>query len=297
MPEYAPRAAAPPSQALLWTPAGTVDGQERSRSAALDGLYSARAANWSDGYERRVRAPRLSVVIPALNEARNLPLVLRVIPAWVHEVIVVDGASTDGTAEAAQRALPGVQVIRQGGRGKGDALIAGFGASTGDAIVALDADGSTDPAELIHFMRGLASPGVDFVKGSRRLPGAGSEDLTRFRSAGNVALTRTVNALFGTSYSDLCYGYFGFWRRHLETLDLSCTGFEVETLIALRAAQAQLSVAEIASVERPRVHGQSNLRPIRDGTRVLSTILQERFRPPSPVRVDQRQSAGPPAGS
>src|SRR5437016_906498 len=85
----------------------------------------------------------VSVVIPALNEAENLKLVLPRIPSWVDEVILVDGRSTDATVAVAHRAWPGIKVIHQEGRGKGNALREGFAAATGEMIVMLDADGST----------------------------------------------------------------------------------------------------------------------------------------------------------
>jgi hypothetical protein len=86
-----------------------------------------------------------------------------------------------------------------------------------------------------------------------------------------------VNVLFGTRYSDLCYGYNAFWSDVRPTINVDCTGFEVETLINVRVAKAGLNVAEVPSIERERIHGVSNLRPIRDGLRVLRTILSERF--------------------
>ena len=107
--------------------------------------------------------------------------------------------------------------------------------------------------------------------------GGGSEDLTFVRRAGNRFLTGTVNTLYGVSYTDLCYGYMAFWRRCLPDLNVDCSGFEVETLLTVRAAQADLEIAEVPSVERDRIYGESNLRPIRDGMRVMRTILSERF--------------------
>src|SRR3954468_12479914 len=98
------------------------------------------------------RGPTVSVVIPTIDEARNLPFVLPRIPHWVHEVILVDGESTDGTVEIARALRPDIAIIHQPRRGKGAALQAGFRAATGDVIVTLDADGSADPAEIPMFV-------------------------------------------------------------------------------------------------------------------------------------------------
>jgi glycosyltransferase involved in cell wall biosynthesis len=234
--------------------------------------------------------PKVSVVIPTLNEARNLPCVFSRLPTGLHEVIVVDGHSVDDTLAAARRLRPEVLVIAQNRRGKGNALACGFAAATGDIIVMVDADGSADPAEIPRFVRALLD-GADYAKGSRFAEGGGSSDITRLRRAGNRALNVLVNLLCRTRYSDLCYGYNALWRRHLPVLGLDAEspapadgtrlwgdGFEVETLMNIRVAQAKLIVHEVASYEYPRIHGVSNLNAFRDGYRVLRTILVERAR-------------------
>jgi len=231
----------------------------------------------------------VSVVIPALNEARNLPPVLARMPGAIHEIIVVDGHSVDGTLEVARRCRPDARTLKQSRRGKGNALACGFEAATGDIIVTLDADGSADPAEIPLFVDALTR-GADFAKGTRFASGGGSSDLTRLRSLGNRALNACVNARFGTSFTDLCYGYNAFWRRHVPVLRLDAAapppadrggmlwgdGFEIETLIHIRVAEAGLRVAEVPSYEHDRLHGVSNLNTFADGARVLRTILTER---------------------
>ena len=155
--------------------------------------------------------PAVTAVIPTFNEERNLPHVLPRLPAMVQEVIVVDGHSRDRTVEVARECRPDVRIVYQSGRGKGNALACGFAEATGDIIVMLDADGSTDPTEIPRFVATLLT-GAEFVKGSRFITGGGSADITPLRRAGNRALSRMVNFLFGTNYSDLCYGYTAFWR-------------------------------------------------------------------------------------
>jgi glycosyltransferase involved in cell wall biosynthesis len=234
--------------------------------------------------------PTVTIVIPALNEARNLAVLLpRLSP--VHEVILVDGRSVDDTVEVAQRLRPDIVVLTQDRSGKGNAMACGFRAATGDIIVMLDADGSADPNEIPSFMSALCD-GADFAKGSRFYAAegshGGSEDITEIRKLGNAVLNAIANLLFRTRFTDLCYGYNAFWRDILPTLDLSPAipgdsgsrmlwgdGFEIETLINCRVAAAGLSIIEVPSVERRRLFGQSNLRTFVDGARVLRTIIIE----------------------
>lgn len=246
----------------------------------LDGLV---------GGGRGKRLPSVSIVIPVKNEAANLRMVLPELPT-AHEVILVDGGSVDGTVQAAQEIMPDIRVVGQTRRGKGNALACGFAAVTGDIVVMFDGDGSADPAEIPLFIQALID-GADFAKGSRFAPGGGSEDITVVRRWGNSGLHLAANIAFRTKFSDLCYGYNAFWRDMLPVLDLPAIdlpaqpgamlwgdGFEIETVINCRMAAAGVLIAEVPSVERRRIHGESNLRTFADGSRVLRTILAERRR-------------------
>ena len=224
----------------------------------------------------RPAAPRISVVIPTLNEAANLPYVMSKLPDDIYELVLVDGNSTDGTVEVARDLYPTVRIVGQSGRGKGDALASGFEACQGDIIVMIDADGSMDPGEIERYVAALVG-GADFVKGSRFMEGGGSTDITWSRRVGNLFFTRFTNLLYGCRYTDLCYGYNAFWVDCLPAMNVDCNGFEVETLINIRIAKARLIVAEVPSFESDRIHGESNLRTVRDGLRVLRTILRERL--------------------
>lgn len=255
-------------------PTDVVDRFDRSRFGVLDGDQG----DESTPTTTVVSAAQVSVVIPTLNEAKNLPYVFGRLPDGIHEVIVVDGHSSDNTVEVARRARPDVVVVEQTGKGKGNALACGFWAATGDIIVMLDADGSTDPAEIPRFVGALLA-GADVAKGSRFSMGGGSEDITPIRRLGNSVLSGIVNTLWRVKYSDLCYGYNAFWSRCLPQVSPDCNGFEVETLMNIRAARSGLAIHEVPSFERERRHGSSNLNAYRDGVRVLRTIAAERLRP------------------
>lgn len=219
--------------------------------------------------------PTVSIIIPTLNEARNLPYVLPYIPKWVHEVIIVDGHSTDDTREVAMAMHAKTRIVEEKRRGKGAALKAGFQAASGDIIVMLDADGSMSPLEISLYIGALLT-GADYVKGSRFLQGGGTSDMTFIRMLGNWGLTTFVRLLFGGHYTDLCYGYNAFWARCLTVIDVDADGFEVETLMNIRALRGGLKIIEVPSYESDRIFGTSNLRAFRDGMRVLKTILRER---------------------
>ena len=251
--------------------------------------------------------PRVSVVVPTLNEEKNLPYVFSRLPANVHEVIVVDGHSVDDTIAVARQLRPDVRVVQQTRTGKGNALACGFEAATGEIIAMVDADGSADPSEIPKFVHALLS-GADFAKGTRFAAGGGSSDITRLRGLGNHLLGAVVNLCHGTHYSDLCYGFNVFWQKHVPVLGLDTTsppsprgdgrlwgdGFEIETLIHMRVAEQGLRVTEVPSFEYPRIHGVSNLDAFSDGLRVLTTILIERrraYRRHLPVVVHRRHKS------
>jgi glycosyltransferase involved in cell wall biosynthesis len=244
--------------------------------------------------------PRVSVVIPARNEARNLEIILPKLPP-VHEVILVDGNSVDDTIETAKRLMPGIRVVQQTRKGKGNALSCGFEAVTGDVVVMFDADCSADPDEIPRFVEALVD-GADVAKGTRYAHGGGSDDITIFRSLGNRGLNMLSNLLLGTRYSDLCYGYNAFWADVLPKIDLLSSalpqpadgsmlwgdGFEIETVLTCRWTAADLAISEVPSHEKLRVHGVSNLNAVSDGIRVLTSIMHERRRAQDATRLAGR---------
>ncbi|MEP9413891.1 glycosyltransferase family 2 protein [Gordonia sp. VNQ95] len=227
--------------------------------------------------------PSVSVIIPAMNEAKNLPYVAFRMPDDIDQIVFVDGNSADDTVAVAQKLWPEATFVTQSRSGKGNALACGIEACTGDIIVMIDADGSTDPAEIPLFVTALID-GADLAKGSRFVGRGGSTDITTLRRWGNKVLNTIVNVYFHTKFTDLCYGYNAFWARHAEQIELPPTqysraqwgdGFEIETVINVRLATAGLAITEVGSFEGPRLHGRSNLNAYSDGMRVLRTINQE----------------------
>lgn len=224
--------------------------------------------------------PLVSLIVPTMNEEANLPQLFASIPDVVDEVILVDGRSKDRTVALAKELRPDIVVVHQTGKGKGNALRDGFAAATGAIIVMIDADGSTNPAEIPNFV-GTLLAGADFAKGSRFMQGGGTSDMEYHRYLGNQFFVWAVRLFFGGKYTDLCYGYNAFWAWTLPLLNLNGDGFEIETMMNVRALQAGLRVAEVPSFENRRFMGFSNLHAIRDGFRVLGTIFNEWRKKPS----------------
>jgi glycosyltransferase involved in cell wall biosynthesis len=222
-------------------------------------------------------AGAVSVIIPTLNEAGNLPYVLNTIPGWVHEVILVDGRSGDDTERIAKVLRPDVRIVHERKHGKGAAMKAGLYAATGEYLIALDADGSMDGGEIGAFRDAMVA-GAEYVKGSRFCAGAGSSDITPFRRFGDGSICFLLRVLFGAHYSDATYGYIGVRADCLDALSLDSDGFEVETLIGIRARRAHLKTAEVPCYEANRIHGASNLSAFHDGLRILRIIIRERLR-------------------
>jgi glycosyltransferase involved in cell wall biosynthesis len=218
-------------------------------------------------------ANKISLVIPTLNEERNLDVVLQSLPENINEIIVVDGYSNDKTIEVAKKY--GAKIIFDE-LGKGSALRKGMEAAKGDIIIMMDADCSHITTEIPLLVAGL-NAGYDICMGSRFIQGGGSDDITPIRKWGNKALVWIVNLLWHMNYSDLCYGYRALRRASLPKLNLKSNGFGIETEISIKAAKAGLRVLEVPSFEKQRFQGEGKLKVVRDGFIVLALIIKEFF--------------------
>ena len=235
-------------------------------------------------------SPTISVVIPALNEEDNLPLVLEGLPV-VDEVVIVDGGSADDTVAIAREIRPDAMVVRQTRTGKGNALACGFAACSGDVVVTLNADGSTDPGEIPRFVDALRS-GAEVAHGSRFRHGGGDLGGRRLDRFGNAVLSWLVNLLFGTSFTDIGFGYNAYWRALLPALDLPPVeparsrrghrhwgdGAEIEPMLNLRTAAQGLRVVEVASIGYPPINGVRARHRLRRALRALRTAFSEYVR-------------------
>jgi len=218
--------------------------------------------------------PVVEVIIPTKNEADMLDRVLLGVKEYADRIVVVDGHSHDGTLEIAK--TNGVETMIQKGVGKGAALREAFRIAKGDIVIIMDADGSMRPEEVPLFLKAIAS-GADVVKGSRFSDGGFSEDMTLIRKIGNLFFLLLVNSIWSTRYTDLCYGFKAFTKVGLERLRpfLKSINFDIETEICIRSNKLGLKVVEVPSVELKRVHGNSNLKTMLDGARILKRILHE----------------------
>jgi glycosyltransferase involved in cell wall biosynthesis len=225
--------------------------------------------------ERPDNYPTISVLICTLNEEENLPHVLPAIPDWVDEILLVDGHSIDATVEVAKKLCPRIRVFYQTRKGKGDALKMGISEAKGEIIVTLDADGATDPAEMMNFIEPLID-GYDFAKGSRFLNSTPVMPL--HRKFGNWVLTMTSNILFNTKYTDICSGYNAFRKEAIKKIHLVSDGFDMEQEMNVKIKKTGLKVIEVACQDKGRHSGVSKTKAVKQGLIDLFTIIRERFR-------------------
>ena len=224
--------------------------------------------------DNKQQIKKISVVIPTLNESENIKEVFPNIPNFVDEIVVVDGNSMDGTREEIMKFRTDAKIIIEKPSGKGAAMKTGFEKATGDLIIIMDADGSHNPGEIKALLEPILD-GYDVSNGSRLLPGGGSDDFTPFRRLGNEIFVTMVNIMYGSNYTDLCYGYRAFKKEALEKIQCCSKGFEIETEQSILMKKAGLKVKEVPSFESRRKYGNSNLKAFRDGYRILNVIFKE----------------------
>ena len=222
------------------------------------------------------KKPYISIIIPTFNEAKGIGKTIRevksVMDGYSYEIVVVDDKrSKDGTKGIARRL--GARVLVPPETGKGFALIFGFEHANGDLLISMDADLSNRPKELKLLIAGIEA-GYDVCMGSRFLVGGGSDDMPLIRKFGDKLFVTIVNVLYGSHYTDMCYGYRSFSKRALKQLNLLEKGFGIETEMNIKAQKAGLKILEVPSYEKKRGGGNGKLNTFRDGYIILSTILR-----------------------
>ena len=232
-------------------------------------------SRWTAGEASR---PRVSLIIPALNEEKSIGAVLRDIPrAWVDEVIVVDNDSMDGTAAIAREA--GAKVVHQPLRGYGAACLKGLAAVQPDSeiIVFLDADYSDFPEEIRILVRPLFDGSMDLAIGTRTLYPAARVALSPQQRWGNRLATTLVRLLFGHRYTDL--GPFRAIRRDaLDRLGMSDTNYGWTIEMQIKAIKNGLRIVEIPVRYRVRIGGSKISGTVKGtvlaGSKIIYTIFK-----------------------
>jgi glycosyltransferase involved in cell wall biosynthesis len=223
----------------------------------------------------------LSVVIPALNEAENIPAVLASVPVtklaeagWETEILIVDNGSTDGTGDIA-RGL-GARVVEQPERGYGNAYMAGFDAASGDVVATGDADQTYPFESLPEFLTVLEGQQIDFMT-TDRLHHANRLSMKNSHFVGNHVLSLVSRLLFRHDFRDSQSGMWVFRRAIWKELDVRSPGMAFSQEIKNAAALAGLRVHEQPIEYRMRV-GEVKLNAIKDGFDNLASLFEHRFR-------------------
>ena len=220
------------------------------------------------------KALRITVIIPCLNEEQGIEKVLRRMPEFVDQVIVVDNNSTDRTADVAESL--GAQVIREQVRGYGRAYKKGFSQATGDVIVTLDGDHSYPPDAISYLLEAFLHLEVDFLNASR-FPVRDRQAMSFKHKFGNFVLSVAMSLLFFRWVRDSQSGMWVFRRSILEGMRLDSDGMAFSEEIKIEALKnSAVRFAEISIQYSSRL-GEIKLNPWRDGIHNLLFLLRKRF--------------------
>jgi dolichol-phosphate hexosyltransferase len=216
----------------------------------------------------------VTVIIPCLNEEQGIESVLRAMPDFVDETVVVDNNSTDRTSEVA--ASLGAKVIREEVRGYGRAYKRGFANATGDIIVTLDGDHSYPVDALSYLLEAFLHLGVDFLNASR-FPVRDSAAMSFKHKFGNVVQSVVMSLLFFRWVRDSQSGMWVLRRKIVKHMQLEADGMAFSEEIKIEAIRnPRIRFGEISILYSSRL-GETKLNPWRDGIQNLLFLLKKRF--------------------
>lgn len=218
---------------------------------------------------------KVSLIIPTRNEAGAIGRVLKKIPKQiVSEIIVIDGHSSDNTANEVKAELRSEKdkFILQTGEGFGRAVLQGFDMAGGDVVIIMNGDGSHDPKDIPTLIKNVRE-GHEYVLASRYAPGGKSEDDTIVTYIGNKLFTLLTNIVHGTHVFDSLYFFTAITRSGLDKLQLSSPGFELCVEMLIKAHRAGLKFAEVPVVERARFAGRTKVNAFLVGLKILKMIV------------------------
>lgn len=220
------------------------------------------------------REQRITVIIPCLNEEQGIEQVLRLMPSFVDEVIVVDNASTDRTSDVA-RSL-GAQVIREEVRGYGRSYKKGFSQASGDIIVTLDGDHSYPPDAISYLLEAFFHLQADFLNASR-FPVRDGTAMSAKHKFGNLVLSLATSMLYFRWVRDSQSGMWVFRRSILKEMDLVSDGMAFSEEIKIEALRNHTIRFEEISIMYTSRLGEVKLNPWRDGFHNLWFLVKKRF--------------------
>jgi hypothetical protein len=228
--------------------------------------------------------PRVSVIVPARNEAGNIADIFARMPRMGREteLVFVEGHSTDDTADriaAEMKAHPEwkCQLVRQSGKGKGDAVRQGFAAATGDVLMILDADLTVPPEDLERFYNALVSGKGDFINGVRLVYPMERRAMRFLNLLGNKFFSLAFSWLLGQSIKDSLCGTKVLWKRDYDLIAANRHYFgEFDPFgdfdLLFGAAKLTLKIADLPIRYRERTYGSTNIQRWRHGLLLLRMV-------------------------
>lgn len=216
----------------------------------------------------------ITAIIPCLNEEEGIEQILRTMPEFVDEVVVVDNNSTDRTSAVA--ASLGAKVVREDVRGYGRAYKRGFADATSDLIITLDGDHSYPVDALSYLIEAFLHLKVDFLNASR-FPVRDARSMSFKNKLGNLVLSLVMSILFFRWVRDSQSGMWIFRRAILKQMKLESDGMAFSEEIKIEALlHRNIRFGEISIMYSSRV-GETKLNAWRDGFQNIVFLLKKRF--------------------